>query len=233
MSEDNNNFDKLFGDFFAKNLLSFRSEFLHPYAGLKLKAYLSTLNYIEQNMLENVSVCLDQNEIFNYAIKNLNKDGIIAEFGVKTGKSINNLAQKVKKRKIYGFDSFAGLPENWTGTRSKKGNLSAQGVFPKVSKQIELVPGWFKDSLPEFKKTHKDDFALIHIDCDLYSSTKDVFNNIAKQIKPGSLIIFDEYFNYPNWQNHEYKAFQEFIKNNKLKYKYLAYATTQVLVEIT
>ena len=25
------------------------------------------------------------------------------------------------------------------------------------------------------------------------------------------MIVFDEYFNYPGWRGHEFKAFQEFV----------------------
>ena len=39
-------------------------------------------------------------------------------------------------------------------------------------------------------------------------------------------IVFDEYFNYPNWQKHEFKAFQEFVAANGIKYEYIGYVTT-------
>jgi hypothetical protein len=49
---------------------------------------------------------------------------------------------------------------------------------------------------------------------------------------PGTIIVFDEYFNYPNWEEHEYKAFQEFIGESGLGYRYLGFARQQVAVRI-
>ena len=75
---------------------------------------------------------------------------------------------------------------------------------------------------------------FIYIDCDLYSSTKTVFENIRQLIKEGTIIAFVEYFNYPGWQMDEYKAFQEYVKENYLEYEYLAYTDreSQVCVKI-
>jgi hypothetical protein len=49
---------------------------------------------------------------------------------------------------------------------------------------------------------------------------------------PGTIILFDEYFNYPNWEQHEYKALQEFVKARGIAYRYLAFARQQVAIRI-
>jgi len=46
------------------------------------------------------------------------------------------------------------------------------------------------------------------------------------------VIVFDEYFNYPNWERHEFKAWQEFVTRHALTYQYLAFARQQVAVRI-
>jgi hypothetical protein len=46
------------------------------------------------------------------------------------------------------------------------------------------------------------------------------------------MIMFDDYFNLPNWQAHEFRAFQEWVKQANVSYTYLAYAKQQVLVRI-
>ena len=74
--------------------------------------------------------------------------------------------------------------------------------------------------------------AFIHIDCDLYSSTKTIFELLGERICPGTVILFDEYFNFHNWQKHEYKAFQEFVKEHNVTYEYLGYARQQVSLKI-
>lgn len=72
----------------------------------------------------------------------------------------------------------------------------------------------------------------MHIDCDLYSSTRTILALLAPRIVAGTIILFDEYFNYPNWEQHEYKAFQEFAAASDVKYTYLGFARQQVAVQI-
>ena len=230
---DKDNNIKNIEQFIKKHLFSMRSDFLHPYVGIKIKSFLSTIDFIEKNM-SNAVVCNNRNEVFNYALRELENSGLIAEFGVKSATTINQLAskEKLKKKTIYGFDSFIGLPEDWSGTKTLKGQLSNLGKLPKVNKNVKLIAGWFKETLPEFIKEHQDNFALIHIDCDLYQSTKDIFINIDKKIGKGTIIIFDEFFNYPNWHNHEYRAFKEWLETSGKKIRYLCYAHTQIAIQI-
>jgi hypothetical protein len=63
--------------------------------------------------------------------------------------------------------------------------------------------------------------SFLHIDCDLYSSTKTVLHYLGNRIRSGTVIVFDEYFNYVGWRNHEYKAFAEFIAASGLSYRYI------------
>jgi hypothetical protein len=53
--------------------------------------------------------------------------------------------------------------------------------------------------------------ALLHIDCDLYSSTKTIFELLSDRIVPGTVIVFDELVNYPAFKKHEVLAFYEFL----------------------
>jgi hypothetical protein len=73
----------------------------------------------------------------------------------------------------------------------------------------------------------------MHIDCDIYSSTVDILEGFADRIQAGTVVVFDEYFNYPNWERHEYKAWQEFVERYDVAYEYLAYARQQVSVKVT
>lgn len=133
---------------------------------------------------------------------------------------------------IYGFDSFEGLPEDWL-YYSPKGDFNLNGNAPPVRENVRLVKGWFNETLPEFIKTHPEPCAFIHVDCDLYSSTKTVFDNLKNQIISGTVIAFDEYFNYPSWQEGEYKAFMEFVAENNLEFEYIARTDwAQVAVKI-
>jgi hypothetical protein len=47
--------------------------------------------------------------------------------------------------------------------------------------------------------------------------------------------VFDEYFNYPGWEQHEHRAWQEFVARSKIRFKYVAYTCNneQVAVVVT
>lgn len=187
--------------------------------GLQRKALDETIDYVEKNML-GVDSVTSANELLSKALSLVKGDGLICEFGVFSGKSINHIASHVNTE-VYGFDSFEGLPERWRDGFSQ-GFFKVDGL-PKVSKNVVLIKGWFDKTLPEFVKSHSKPVAFLHIDCDLYSSTKVIFDNFADKIKPGCVIVFDEYFNYPGWKEGEIKAFHEFLNAHQLTYEYIGY----------
>jgi len=139
------------------------------------------------------------------------------EFGVHQGATLKLIALAVPEKTVYGFDSFEGLPEAW--------HAHVQGCFkcdpPDMSKypNVELVKGYFNDSIPEFIRNHPEPVAFMHIDCDLYSSTKTVFSLFKDQIVEGTVIVFDELYNYGGdlWLLHEYKAFTELLHETGYK----------------
>jgi len=134
--------------------------------------------------------------------------GLFLEFGVWTGHSLRYIRARVPRHQtIYGFDSFQGLPEFWKDD-CPKGNF-ATNERPRVH-NVVLIEGWFADTLPGFVASHQGPASFIHIDCDLYSSTKTIFDHCADLIVPGTVLMFDEMFGYDGWQEHEHKAFMEF-----------------------
>jgi hypothetical protein len=145
--------------------------------------------------------------------------GLVLEFGVATGRTLNHFARLLPGKTVYGFDGFRGLPEDWT-SRMRKG-FFARSSLPRVRNNCQLVVGWFSDTLPKFIKTNKQPVALLHVDCDLYSSTVTILNNLRQQIVPGTVIVFDEYINYPGWQLDEFQAWQEHCKSYGVKYEYI------------
>jgi predicted O-methyltransferase YrrM len=173
-------------------------------------------------------------EYLKYCIKQATSDGIWLEFGVGSGKSISFMAQNNPNAKIFGFDSFYGLPEDWVYSDKKvykKESYSRNGIAPKLDfKNIELVIGPFEQTLPGFcEKIHKP-ASLIHIDCDLYSSTKSVLDTLhsASMLKKGTIVLFDEFYNYQNFEDYEYKAFVDFVSETKINYEWIAHTESFV-----
>ena len=163
----------------------------------------------------------------------INTKGLCLEFGVFEGESINYFSDKFKDRIWYGFDSFEGLQENWSGGYHGKGWFSKQGQIPVVNKNVKIIKGWFKNTLPTFFKKNKEKISFIHIDCDTYQSTKDVLDNInPKLLQKNTLILLDEYISYWGWKENVFKAWKEYVNKHNIKYKYVLFGKGQGLVRI-
>ena len=201
----------------------------HPYTGLKERARKDTLDYITASMPD--ALAFDTPcELMHYALSRATLKGIYAEFGVNEGGTISYIAKQKPAETIHGFDSFEGLPEDWSGNAMAAGCFNRKGRMPKVPSNVALHRGWFSVSVPEFANSHEGPAAFLHVDCDIYSSTADIFANLGDRIVPGTVIMFDEYFNYPNWQAHEHRAFMEFQASTGKKFKSLGYSIQQVAV---
>ncbi len=158
--------------------------------------------------------------------------GLVLEFGVFSGNSINYIASK-KNWIVDGFDSFEGLPENWRDGYDR--GFFSVNALPNVPANVRLHRGWFQDSIPRFLESLGDKgtpISYLHIDCDLYSSTKTIFEFLGNRIVSGTVIVFDEYFNYDGWEDGEFLAFKEFVKLNSIKYEYLTYNSTHEQVAV-
>jgi Methyltransferase domain len=190
---------------------------------LQLRARRQSVDYIIAEMGD-ASIFADRWALLRHAAGEAPPDGLMIECGVADGASLRHLAQH-SVRRFHGFDSFEGLPEAWAGTFEQKGKFGRGGTLPDVPSNVALHKGWFEQTLPAFLAAHPDDgVAFLHVDCDIYSSTVTVLSLLAPRLRPGAVIVFDEYFNYPNWQRHEWRAFQEFIRDTGLSYRYLGFA---------
>jgi|694.fasta_scaffold91688_5 predicted O-methyltransferase YrrM len=162
------------------------------------------------------------------------KKSVVVEFGVWSGNSINYFARELPRASVFGFDSFLGLNEDWSGWNLSKGMFNLNGISPLVEKNVIIYNGLYEDTIPEFVKNNnfENGIDLIHMDSDTYIPTIYALNTLNNLVRKGSIIIFDEYFGYPNWRNHEYKAFREFVLQNSINYRYIAYSEHAVAVEI-
>jgi predicted O-methyltransferase YrrM len=191
---------------------------------LQLRAREQSVDYITAEMGDAL-IFEDRWALLRYAASEAPGEGLMLECGVADGASLRHLAGAMSARRFHGFDSFEGLPENWAGTFEHKGKFGRGGTLPEVPANVALHKGWFEQTLPAFLAAHPDDrVAFLHVDCDIYSSTVTVLQTLAPQLRAGTVLVFDEYFNYPNWQRHEWRAFQEFIRDNGMSYRYLGFA---------
>lgn len=188
----------------------------------------------EKAHLQDVPFYKSRKSLFKACLDAAPAEGLFMELGVYKGDSINLLAKMRPSQQFFGFDSFEGLPEAWT-LGARKGAFDIGGGLPSVRDNVSLIKGFFSESLGPFRNTQQGKtIAFAHIDCDLYSSTKEFFAMMQDMIVPGTVILFDEYFNYSDWEEGEYKAFQEFVTAKNIQYEYIGYIRTasQVAVRI-
>jgi hypothetical protein len=157
------------------------------------------------------------------------QDGLFLEFGVATGSTLKVIVEKAPAGSVHGFDSFEGLPEHWRP--GFPAGAFATEQLPDVP-GANLVVGWFDDSLPGFLEQHREPVAFLHLDADLYSSTRTVLEALAGRLREGTVILFDEYFNYPGWEEHEHRAWTEFVAEHGLSFEYLGYTADDEQVAV-
>ena len=185
------------------------------------KALASTVDFIEKHM-PTVRPVDSKYDLLTESLRlaDISGDRLVCEFGVFQGSTINHLAKQAPKT-IFGFDSFEGLPEAWDQGLGK-GHF-AMKKLPEVRGNVQLIKGWFNESIPPFLSKQPGAIGFLHVDCDLYSSTQTVFDLLEPRLAPGALIVFDEYFNFPNWEEGEHKAFQEFLARTSLASEFVGY----------
>ena len=133
-------------------------------------------------------------------------EGAFLEFGVATGTTIKAIASACHAP-VVGFDSFAGLPEAW---RDGVGKGAFAGRVPQLPDNVSLQIGMIEDTLPAFLNTFgAQKVRFFHIDTDLYKPAKLILAALAPYIDD-AYVVFDEFYNYPGFEEHEFKAFAEF-----------------------
>jgi len=198
---------------------------------LDRRAVVDSCDFIEQHM-PRTQALRTREDLWTMAIRSLAPTGLVLEFGVLDGYSTNYFARHLN-RPVYGFDSFAGLQEDWAGTAAPKGSFDRGGKLPRVRNNVTLIKGWFDETVHVFLCAHSEPIAFIHFDCDTYDATKLVLAACGSRIVPGSLIIFDEHHGFRGWREGECKAWAEFVAERELRFEYLAFNRYSSLVRVT
>jgi len=181
-----------------------------------------------------------------YKKNNLKSD--IVEIGSGSGRSLSyilfNLLEDYEffsknKIKYHGFDSFEGYPKNINGeikTFENKNNWSFSSeeylnenliklnFDPKIiSEFVKLYKGYFDKTLD---KLETEQIGILHLDCNLYSSTILSLEKLYDKVEKGGLVVFDEYIgpeDIVKWPGAS-KAIDEYLGDDKKKiqkYKFL------------
>jgi hypothetical protein len=198
---------------------------------IRARAVAESAEFIERE-LANVQLFEEREGLWDFALGRVSVRGLHLELGVWTGYSINYFASKLPEQEFFGFDSFEGLAEDWAGTRLTKGAFDLGKSLPKVMRNVTLIPGWFEKTLPLFSTEQVDAISFIHLDADTFESRSFALKALSDKIVAGSILVFDEHHGYPNWQNGEFRAWNDFVKTNNLRFRYIGFSEMAAAVQV-
>ncbi|MBI3159823.1 MAG: class I SAM-dependent methyltransferase [Chloroflexi bacterium] len=169
----------------------------------------------------------------------LDVPGDIVEGGVMKGAGVLFWAKLVEvfnplsKRKVVGFDTFAGYPDDvtfahdqekaraFTAEQVREGDdVSAEAILAIAAEQglagrIELVKGDVRETLPDYIHEHPGfRIALLNLDFVLYDPTRAALEHLYPLVVPGGIVAFDE---YATRGNGESDAVDEFFKGQDIR----------------
>ena len=151
------------------------------------------------------------------ALASKSKD--VYEFGVYTGVTMRDMAKRVRGfGRLYGFDSFTGLPNETSGERLEgphwnPGGFSAADALgewnlPSLLARLKakigydnttFVPGYYHETLTSaLRRAHPFQPALlVDIDVDLHLSAVECLTWLVEQrlLVPGTLVRYDDWRN--------------------------------------
>ena len=193
-----------------------------------------TFNHFKENIKS--SLIFESTEaIREYAIKTslLNDkecQNYYLEFGVYNGVSANFFSKYVNK--LYVFDSFEGIREDFVGTPNAIGTMNLDKKIPKLNSNVIPNVGWVEDTLDIFLKKHNPKINFLHLDLDTYSPTKFTLEKVKPYLAKNAIIIFDELYNYFGWKHGEYKALNEVFNKDEFEYKAFEINGCKVAIQI-
>lgn len=169
-------------------------------------------------------------KMWPWLAKQIPAKGMMMECGVFTGRSINAMAKNFPERKLFGFDSFEGLSEDWAGVDLGAGAFDLEGKLPKVEENVTLIKGWVDDTLPGFFKKNKGTIAYLHVDTDTYTPARTILSLAKERFRKGTIVLFDELIGYPFWEEGEYLALTQELPRDS--YEYIAFSQMQAAIRI-
>lgn len=188
---------------------------------------------VRKSELAGAAMLADRTAVLRFALESSRAvEGSALEFGVWRGETLRLIARTAgPARDVVGFDSFEGLPDDW-------GNLLPKGHFrtpvPDFTSEptVRLEIGRIEDTLPRFLERETRPFAFVHVDCDLYDTTRFVLECVLPRMPRGAVLVFDEYYGYPSYADHEHRAWREVRDRAAISARPIAYSSHSCAYEI-
>ncbi len=168
-------------------------------------------------------VFASREELYEFIVRKVLEDRAIQylEFGVWKGDSIRAFAglNTHAESRFVGFDTFTGLPEDWIEFNRSvpRERFDVGGEIPRIEDdRVDFRKGLFQETLPSFLPELEDRLPLvIHNDSDLYSSSLYLLARLDDHIRPGTIILFDEFYSVM----HEFRALEDYCQAFQREYE--------------
>jgi len=193
---------------------------------LRYLSYLPKIEKWKKSRNKNYRLFKTKHELYSYINGVILQEGAVnyLEFGVYKGRTMKHWSSlnKHEESLFWGFDTFSGLPEEWVNFTStlKKFHFNTEGELPNIQDaRVSFVKGLYQETLTPFLENRAFTAPLLlHIDCDLYSSTLYVLTQFNNFLVPGSILLFDEF----SAMLHEYRALEDYCSSYIRDYEILA-----------
>lgn len=180
--------------------------------------YLHVGWWLRHHGLEPSARSSSRYELFDLlADKIAERDVLYLEFGVHRGASMLYWSRLLKHpgSHLDGFDSFLGLPHDWSLEGHPRGHFSTSGKAPRISDpRVRFFAGWFEETLPRYDWPPHD-VLVVMLDADLYVSTATVLHHVRERLVPGSYLYFDQFHH----RCDELRAFAEFLDEYPIRFQ--------------
>lgn len=171
----------------------------------QFEAAIKSVNWIYQHAHD--AVMFDERfGVTSYALAEA-PAGMIAEFGVYQGGMTKHIRKLRPQSDYHAFDSWHGVP-GVAPFAIAPNSFDLGGKVPPLPPGVVVHSGLFEDTVPEFVRGARP-IAFAFIDCDLYTGVSCVLQNIEPLLLEGAVVVFDDFYNFPNWEAHSYRAMRE------------------------
>lgn len=162
-------------------------------------------------------------------------EGDVVEFGTYYGHWVQVICEILERngwpRKVWGFDSFEGLPKPDTQLNPDcwtEGMYSAPFDEVRARLQVDkrpylhLVKGWFNETLTRQPAMSIDRIAYARIDGDLYESCADCLKFLDGRLVDGAILVFDDWqFSSEIGEPRAFKEWMEAGGAQRYKFEFL------------
>ncbi len=148
------------------------------------------------------------------------REVLYLEFGVHQGASMGLWSRLLRnpRSSLHGFDSFLGLPHDWSLEGHERGFFSTGGRPPELDDpRVQFFVGWFEETVPLYQWPQHE-VLVVMLDADLYSSTALVLEHVKPRLVPGSYLYFDQFHH----RCDELRAFAELLDETSFTFELVA-----------